>query len=75
MFTNIYFINYSVLIIIILITMGRYILIFIGWSSNSIYSLMGSIRSVSQILSYEVRFILIILVLIIISESYSFIDF
>ena len=74
-FTNIYFINYSVLIIIILITMGRYILIFIGWSSNSIYSLMGSIRSVSQILSYEVRFILIILVLIIISESYSFIDF
>lgn len=32
-------------------------------------------RSVSQILSYEVRFIFIILILIIIRESYSFLDF
>lgn len=46
-----------------------------GWSANSIYSIIGSIRSVAQILSYEVRFILIILILMIIRERYSFLDF
>lgn len=37
--------------------------------------MIGSMRSVSQILSYEVRFILIILIVILISERYSIIDF
>lgn len=73
--TNIYFLNYSVLIMIILITIRGYVVIFIGWSANSVYSIIGSMRSVSQILSYEVRFIFIILILIVISERYSFIDF
>lgn len=73
--TNFYFINYSILLIILLMTLGGYLIIFIGWSANSIYSIIGAMRSVSQILSYEVRFILIILVLIIIRERYSFLDF
>lgn len=73
--TNIYFLNYSILLLILLISIRGYIIIFIGWSSNSIYSIIGSIRSVSQILSYEVRFIFIILILMIIRESYSFLDF
>ncbi|NEV49073.1 hypothetical protein EUZ93_01080 [Wolbachia pipientis] len=37
--------------------------------------MIGSIRLVVQRLSYEVRFIIIILSLIIIRERYSFIDF
>lgn len=73
--TNFYFLNYSILLIILFITLGGYLIIFMGWSANSMYSIIGSIRSVSQILSYEVRFILIILVLIIIRERYSFLDF
>jgi NADH-ubiquinone oxidoreductase chain 1 len=73
--TNIYFLNYSVLLMVIFITIGGYLVIFIGWSANSIYSIIGSIRSVSQILSYEVRFILIILVVILIRERYSLMDF
>lgn len=72
--TNIYFLNYSILIIIILISVRGYILLIIGWSSNSIYSIIGSLRSVAQTLSYEVRFIIIILILIILSEGYNFID-
>lgn len=59
----------------VLLTLRGYIIIFIGWSANSVYSIIGSIRSVSQILSYEVSFILIIFILIIIRESYSLIDF
>ncbi|KAL6418433.1 hypothetical protein ACFW04_012097 [Cataglyphis niger] len=60
-----FFFNYSVLLIFLFISIRGYIIICIGWSANSIYSIIGSIRSVSQILSYEVSFILIILVLII----------
>lgn len=74
-FTNIYFINYSLLLMVIFISVGRYVVVCLGWSANSMYSIIGSIRSVSQILSYEVRFILIILILMIIRESYSFLDF
>lgn len=73
--TNIYFLNYSLLLIIVYISVIRYVVVWIGWSSNSIYSIIGSIRSISQILSYEVCFILIILILMILRERYSFINF
>ncbi|XP_072763746.1 NADH-ubiquinone oxidoreductase chain 1-like, partial [Anoplolepis gracilipes] len=63
------------LIIIFNLNLLKFKIIFIGWSANSIYSIIGSMRSVAQILSYEVRFILIILILIIIRERYSFLDF
>lgn len=72
--TNIYFINYSILLLIIFTRLGRYILLMMGWSSNSRYSIMGSLRSIAQVLSYEVRFIIIILVLIILRERYSIFD-
>jgi len=74
-FTNIYFINYSLLFIIIILTLIGYLFLLIGWSSNSIYSIIGSIRVIAQTLSYEVRFIIIILVLIILRERYSFREF
>lgn len=74
-FTNIYFLNYSILLVIIILRLNRYLVMMIGWSSNSLYSILGSIRSIAQILSYEVRFIIIILVQIILSERYSLIDF
>lgn len=74
-FTNIYFLNYSILLIIIILRLNSYLIIIIGWSSNSIYSILGSIRSVAQILSYEVRFIMIILIQIILRERYRLIDF
>lgn len=73
-FTNIYFINYSILLIIIILSLNRYLIIIIGWSSNSLYSILGSIRSVAQILSYEVSFIIIILIQMILRESYSLLD-
>lgn len=73
--TNIYFLNYSILILFIILRLIGYFILLMGWSSNSIYSIIGSIRSIAQILSYEVRFILIVLVLIILRERYSFFDF
>lgn len=74
-FTNIYFLNYSILLVIIILRLNRYLVIIIGWSSNSLYSILGAIRSIAQMLSYEVRFIIIILVQMILRERYSLIDF
>nr|QYF07847.1 NADH dehydrogenase subunit 1 [Proceratium itoi] len=74
-YTNIYFLNYSILIMLIMMSLGSYMLLFMGWSSNSIYSMIGSLRSVAQMLSYEVSFILIFFSFMMLSESYSIIDF
>lgn len=74
-FTNIYSINYSLLVIVIILTIIGYIFIFMGWSSNSLYSIIGTIRVIAQTLSYEVRFIIIILIIIILRERRSVVDF
>lgn len=74
-FTNIYYINYSLLIVILILTIIRYIFILIRWSSNSTYANMGIIRVVAQVLSYEVSFILIVLILIILVERRSLVFF
>nr|QYF07860.1 NADH dehydrogenase subunit 1 [Stigmatomma silvestrii] len=72
--TNVYFLNYSILLIFLLMSLGGYLLLMIGWSSNSVYSILGSIRSLAQTLSYEVSFIMIVLIFMILSESYSIMD-
>nr|YP_010736685.1 NADH dehydrogenase subunit 1 [Urochelellus acutihumeralis]WEM32427.1 NADH dehydrogenase subunit 1 [Urochelellus acutihumeralis] len=41
--------------------MGVYGIMFCGWSSNSIYSFLGGLRSVAQTISYEVSMVLIII--------------
>nr|DAC76791.1 TPA_asm: NADH dehydrogenase subunit 1 [Pseudomyrmex flavicornis] len=73
-YTNIYYLNYSILIMIVFMSFGSYLVLFLGWSSNSVYSMMGTLRSVSQMISYEVSFIMIILLLMIMAEGASFFD-
>lgn len=43
-----------------------------GWSSNSKYSFLGGLRAVAQIISYEVRLVIILLRLIWTCNSYNF---
>nr|DAC76934.1 TPA_asm: NADH dehydrogenase subunit 1 [Tetraponera aethiops] len=73
-FTNIYYLNCSVLLMIVYMSLSSYVVLFLGWSSNSVYSMLGTLRSVSQMISYEVSFIMIILILMILSEGFSFFD-
>nr|DAC76765.1 TPA_asm: NADH dehydrogenase subunit 1 [Pseudomyrmex feralis] len=73
-YTNIYYLNYSILLMIVFMSIMSYIVLFLGWSSNSVYSMMGTLRSVSQMISYEVSFIMIILSLMIMAEGLSFFD-
>src|SRR4030065_725757 len=42
-----------------------------GWASNNKYSLLGSMRSVAQIISYEIPTILVVLSLVMISGTMS----
>ena len=49
--------------------MGVFPLLVAGWSSNRNYANIGAIRGVSQTVSYEVRFALILLVLLISGET------
>jgi len=62
--------DYSILIIFILIRLGGFIILIIGRRSNSMFSLIGSIRLIAQSISYETRFILIIFCLITLREKY-----
>ena len=57
------------IIIYIILRMGIYPLLVSGWSSNSSYALIGSLRGIAQTISYEVRFALIMLALIITSRT------
>lgn len=54
---------------------GVYSLIGRGWSSNSFYSILGTIRGVAQTISYEVRIAILFLSIIFIILSYNFMEF
>lgn len=57
-FFNLVSFNLGVLFIFRCISIGVYFIIFSGWSSNSNYALLGSLRAVAQTISYEVCIIL-----------------
>jgi NADH:ubiquinone oxidoreductase subunit H len=52
-------------------SLGSYGILISGWAANSKYSFMGAVRSTAQLLSYELVFSSIILILIIFSGSFS----
>nr|YP_009227849.1 NADH dehydrogenase subunit 1 [Gynaephora qumalaiensis]AIC83231.1 NADH dehydrogenase subunit 1 [Gynaephora qumalaiensis] len=53
--------NLGILFILSCLSMGVYGVMVAGWSSNSNYSLLGSLRSVAQTISYEVSLVMILL--------------
>nr|AAB80999.1 NADH dehydrogenase 1 [Aflexia rubranura] len=67
--------NLGLLFFLCCSSLGIYGLIVCGWSSNSIYSMLGCIRSVSQAISYEVSLSLVLLGFFLLVDSYSFMDY
>lgn len=70
----IYNFNINIFIYFSVASIGVYGVILAGWASNSKYAFLGSIRSIAQMLSYEITMFISILPLLFISESLNFID-
>nr|UZT67549.1 NADH dehydrogenase subunit 1 [Paramblynotus sp. ZJUH 20220012] len=68
---NSYYLDLNLLIILCFLSMGVYMMMINGWSSNSMYSMLGSIRSIAQTISYEVSLILIMMINLILIESFN----
>nr|YP_010309820.1 NADH dehydrogenase subunit 1 [Oenas fusicornis]UMR54937.1 NADH dehydrogenase subunit 1 [Oenas fusicornis] len=67
--------NLSVLFFLSISSLSVYTLMLAGWSSNSSYSLLGSLRSVAQTISYEVSLALIFMSFIFLVLSMNLLDF
>lgn len=61
---------YSMLVFMMVGSIMVFFVLLGGWSSNSKYSLIGSLRSVAQSISYEAVFTTLVIVFIILSSGY-----
>nr|YP_007026828.1 NADH dehydrogenase subunit 1 [Metacrangonyx dominicanus]CCI69366.1 NADH dehydrogenase subunit 1 [Metacrangonyx dominicanus] len=62
----------GVLFFMCLSSMGVYPIMLMGWASNCKYSMMGSMRALAQMISYEVSIMMILLSLIYMKGSFNF---
>lgn len=67
-----YSFNLGILFFFCCLSFGVYTLIIAGWSSNSSYALLGSLRAIAQTISYEVSLVLILFSLLIIIKRFNF---
>lgn len=66
--------NFGVLYLFAISSLGVYGIIIAGWSSNSKYAFLGSLRSAAQMISYEVSIGLIIISVLLCTGSLNLID-
>nr|YP_009441915.1 NADH dehydrogenase subunit 1 [Trypodendron domesticum]AOY40123.1 NADH dehydrogenase subunit 1 [Trypodendron domesticum] len=67
--------SFAFLFVLAVSSLGVYSIMLAGWSSNSNYSMLGSIRCIAQVISYEVSFILILLSFLFMVSSFNMINF
>nr|YP_009128307.1 NADH dehydrogenase subunit 1 [Darthula hardwickii]AJP09359.1 NADH dehydrogenase subunit 1 [Darthula hardwickii] len=72
---NMYIFEYGLLFFMCCCSISVYWLMICGWSSNSVYSMLGCIRSISQAISYEVSMSLMLICYFIFLGNYSLYDF
>nr|AXS65389.1 NADH dehydrogenase subunit 1 [Cucujoidea sp. 3 KM-2017] len=66
--------SFSFMFFLCISSLSVYSIMLAGWSSNSNYSLLGSMRSIAQTISYEVSMCLILIVFLIMILSMNIID-
>jgi len=64
-------VNVAILVIFALASMSVYGIVLAGWASNSKYSLLGALRSASQMISYEISYGLALAAVLILAGSLS----
>lgn len=70
-----YSFEFGVLFFFCCLRIGVYMVIIAGWSSNSMYALLGSLRSIAQTISYEVALVLILLSILFILGGFNLLYF
>nr|YP_011010445.1 NADH dehydrogenase subunit 1 [Halovelia malaya]WPW47060.1 NADH dehydrogenase subunit 1 [Halovelia malaya] len=71
---NVYNFNLGFLFFLCCTSFGVYGVLMCGWSSNSSYSLLGSLRSMAQTISYEVSMAMILLNMFLLIYDFNFIN-
>lgn len=67
-------IDYSLMFVYTISSLGIYGIIGSGWASNSKYSFLGALRSTAQMISYEVALAFVFLVIILLAGSMNLVD-
>lgn len=67
-------INFGVVFVLIISSLNVYSIVIAGWSSNSKYAFLGSVRAASQMLSYELTIGFILLTLLLTARSLNISD-
>lgn len=66
--------NLGILLILSISSLGVYGIIYSGWSSNSRYGWLGTLRSTAQVISYEISIGIIIMIVIISNKSLNLLE-
>nr|YP_010586653.1 NADH dehydrogenase subunit 1 [Wormaldia unispina]UZZ44467.1 NADH dehydrogenase subunit 1 [Wormaldia unispina] len=74
-FESLIFLMYGFVFMLCLLSVGVYMLMIAGWSSNSNYSMLGSLRAIAQSVSYEVSMVMIMLSSVILIMSFNFLEY
>lgn len=62
----------SLMYLFVFFGLGVYLTMFIGWASNSLYSVLGTLRGIVQRVSYEISLILMVTLLIFLDKDFRF---
>lgn len=66
------FLNFGILYNLIISSLSVYCIFLAGWTSNSKYAIIGSIRGISQLIAYEIPLTVILIPLILVSGSMNY---
>lgn len=66
--------KYSLLVLFTISSLNVYTIVLSGWASNSKYALLGSLRAIAQMISYELTLGTIFLIVLVTTSSLNFFD-
>lgn len=72
---KLYSFSLGVLFFFCCLRFGVYTVILAGWSSNSLYALLGSLRAIAQTISYEVALVIMLLSILFLINSFNLVYF
>nr|UVU30566.1 NADH deshydrogenase subunit 1 [Euceros serricornis] len=72
---NLNFMEFNFIYLMCCFSLGVFGMSMCGWSSNSSYSMLGAIRTLSQSISYEVSLAILLITMMLMVDSYNYNEF